>query len=185
MGGMQEAGPSRSPEPQQGQAKARRLSLAQMDGHREAMAVAQAQPIAHGMPGFTLSPLTAKPVTYFSYAGNTEASFQAPPLATSTTLAQSWSNSGGARRASMASEPYPAKQIQPAHPERPFKCDECPQSFNRGHDLKRHKRIHLVVKPFPVSRLFLFLKLEAEKLDSAAGVSGRSAEKTRSSVISW
>jgi uncharacterized Zn-finger protein len=25
----------------------------------------------------------------------------------------------------------------------------CPQSFNRNHDLKRHKRIHLAVKPFP------------------------------------
>lgn len=33
--------------------------------------------------------------------------------------------------------------------ERPFKCDQCPQSFNRNHDLKRHKRIHLSVKPFP------------------------------------
>ncbi|OLN97268.1 Zinc finger protein 398 [Colletotrichum chlorophyti] len=35
--------------------------------------------------------------------------------------------------------------------ERPFKCDQCPQSFNRNHDLKRHKRIHLAVKPFPCS----------------------------------
>ncbi|KAK9477825.1 hypothetical protein V1514DRAFT_282013 [Lipomyces japonicus] len=33
--------------------------------------------------------------------------------------------------------------------DRPFKCDQCPQSFNRNHDLKRHKRIHLDVKPFP------------------------------------
>lgn len=33
--------------------------------------------------------------------------------------------------------------------ERAFKCDQCPQSFNRNHDLKRHKRIHLAVKPFP------------------------------------
>ncbi|WWC89505.1 uncharacterized protein L201_004429 [Kwoniella dendrophila CBS 6074] len=32
--------------------------------------------------------------------------------------------------------------------DRPFKCDECVQSFNRNHDLKRHKRIHLDVKPF-------------------------------------
>lgn len=37
----------------------------------------------------------------------------------------------------------------PQHNERPFKCDQCPQSFNRNHDLKRHKRIHLAVKPFP------------------------------------
>ncbi|KAI9660720.1 MAG: hypothetical protein M1831_003411 [Alyxoria varia] len=33
--------------------------------------------------------------------------------------------------------------------DRPFKCDQCMQSFNRNHDLKRHKRIHLAVKPFP------------------------------------
>ncbi|KAI9838969.1 MAG: hypothetical protein M1819_004177 [Sarea resinae] len=40
---------------------------------------------------------------------------------------------------------------QPQQPitDRPFKCDQCPQSFNRNHDLKRHKRIHLAVKPFP------------------------------------
>jgi len=38
---------------------------------------------------------------------------------------------------------------QPAANDRPFKCDQCPQSFNRNHDLKRHKRIHLAVKPFP------------------------------------
>lgn len=29
---------------------------------------------------------------------------------------------------------------------RPFKCTECSQGFNRNHDLKRHKRIHLSVK---------------------------------------
>lgn len=42
---------------------------------------------------------------------------------------------------------------QAGHPnpanDRPFRCDQCPQSFNRNHDLKRHKRIHLAVKPFP------------------------------------
>lgn len=39
----------------------------------------------------------------------------------------------------------------PSNPQndRPFRCDQCPQSFNRNHDLKRHKRIHLAVKPFP------------------------------------
>jgi len=30
-----------------------------------------------------------------------------------------------------------------------FKCDQCLQSFKRNQDLKRHKRIHLAVKPFP------------------------------------
>ena len=40
-------------------------------------------------------------------------------------------------------------QQQQTSNDRPFKCDQCPQSFNRNHDLKRHKRIHLAVKPFP------------------------------------
>jgi len=35
------------------------------------------------------------------------------------------------------------------HQDRPYRCDTCTQSFNRNHDLKRHKRIHLAVKPFP------------------------------------
>ena len=43
---------------------------------------------------------------------------------------------------------YGAQQHLPMN-DRPFKCDQCPQSFNRNHDLKRHKRIHLAVKPFP------------------------------------
>ncbi|KAH8811489.1 hypothetical protein F5884DRAFT_277315 [Xylogone sp. PMI_703] len=43
--------------------------------------------------------------------------------------------------------PHPGQQ--PPQNDRPFKCDQCPQSFNRNHDLKRHKRIHLAVKPFP------------------------------------
>ena len=53
---------------------------------------------------------------------------------------------------SSASSPHPVGpglvSGGPAH-DRPFKCDQCPQSFNRNHDLKRHKRIHLSVKPFP------------------------------------
>ncbi|KAB8337238.1 hypothetical protein FH972_021540 [Carpinus fangiana] len=40
------------------------------------------------------------------------------------------------------------QQSQPSN-DRPFKCDQCMQSFNRNHDLKRHKRIHLAVKPYP------------------------------------
>ena len=39
--------------------------------------------------------------------------------------------------------------LQAPQQDRPFKCDECPHSFNRNHDLKRHKKIHLAVKPFP------------------------------------
>lgn len=48
----------------------------------------------------------------------------------------------------MYGPPNPAPPPNPTN-ERPFKCDQCPQSFNRNHDLKRHKRIHLAVKPYP------------------------------------
>ncbi|KAF3942395.1 hypothetical protein ABW19_dt0208150 [Dactylella cylindrospora] len=44
---------------------------------------------------------------------------------------------------------HPSQHASVPHQERPFRCDQCPQSFNRNHDLKRHKRIHLAVKPFP------------------------------------
>ncbi|PWY97762.1 hypothetical protein BCV70DRAFT_153306, partial [Testicularia cyperi] len=30
-----------------------------------------------------------------------------------------------------------------------FKCSACDAIFSRNHDLKRHARIHLAVKPFP------------------------------------
>lgn len=55
-------------------------------------------------------------------------------------------NSGHAAM-QMYGNPHAAQQ--PPLNDRPFKCDQCPQSFNRNHDLKRHKRIHLAVKPFP------------------------------------
>ena len=45
--------------------------------------------------------------------------------------------------------PLTSTYYSPVAHDRPFKCDQCPQSFNRNHDLKRHKRIHLAVKPFP------------------------------------
>jgi hypothetical protein len=44
---------------------------------------------------------------------------------------------------------YPGHGQQQHQQDRPFKCDQCNQSFSRNHDLKRHKRIHLSVKPFP------------------------------------
>lgn len=77
--------------------------------------------------------------------------------------------------------------------ERPFKCDQCPQSFNRNHDLKRHKRIHLAVKPFPCDNCEKsFSRKDAlkrhrlvkgcGKLDrSGAGAGDSTAESPRSS----
>jgi uncharacterized Zn-finger protein len=36
----------------------------------------------------------------------------------------------------------------PASPTRPFSCDMCALSFNRQHDLKRHRDTHSGEKPF-------------------------------------
>lgn len=59
-------------------------------------------------------------------------------------------NSGyAANAAHMYAAPGQSHPAQAANNERPFKCDQCVQSFNRNHDLKRHKRIHLAVKPYP------------------------------------
>ncbi|KAI0487482.1 hypothetical protein F4859DRAFT_510052 [Xylaria cf. heliscus] len=44
---------------------------------------------------------------------------------------------------------YPGAPNSQQDRDRPYRCDVCPQSFNRNHDLKRHKRIHLAVKPYP------------------------------------
>lgn len=55
-------------------------------------------------------------------------------------------NSGHAAMQQMYGHQMPHQNAQT---DRPFRCDQCPQSFNRNHDLKRHKRIHLAVKPFP------------------------------------
>ena len=41
----------------------------------------------------------------------------------------------------------PATQY-PASPSRPFSCDLCALSFNRQHDLKRHRETHSGEKPF-------------------------------------
>ncbi|KAK4505478.1 hypothetical protein PRZ48_003441 [Zasmidium cellare] len=43
---------------------------------------------------------------------------------------------------------YHSQELDPQN-DRPFRCDQCPQTFNRNHDLKRHKRIHLASRPFP------------------------------------
>ncbi|EGF79557.1 hypothetical protein BATDEDRAFT_12478, partial [Batrachochytrium dendrobatidis JAM81] len=33
-----------------------------------------------------------------------------------------------------------------------FKCDMCPSTFSRNHDLKRHIRIHLGIRPYKCER---------------------------------
>jgi hypothetical protein len=70
---------------------------------------------------------------------------------------------------------HPPHQQQAAN-DRPFKCDQCPQSFNRNHDLKRHKRIHLAVKPFPCTHCDKsFSRKDALKVGYPSLVASRSS----------
>lgn len=66
---------------------------------------------------------------------------------------------------------YGHPQQQNQQNDRPFRCDQCPQSFNRNHDLKRHKRIHLAVKPFPCGHCDKsFSRKDALKVSSHAPI---------------
>jgi hypothetical protein len=43
------------------------------------------------------------------------------------------------------------EQVQPTSPkqtDKKFPCSMCPSSFSRNHDLKRHMRIHLGIRPY-------------------------------------
>lgn len=46
------------------------------------------------------------------------------------------------------SAPTEGSSQYPASPQRPFSCDLCALSFNRQHDLKRHRDTHTGEKPF-------------------------------------
>lgn len=48
----------------------------------------------------------------------------------------------------MGHVPNASTSQYPASPSRPFPCDMCPLSFNRQHDLKRHRDTHTGEKPF-------------------------------------
>jgi hypothetical protein len=69
--------------------------------------------------------------------------------------------------------PPPALHMYSNHTpstERPFRCDQCTQAFNRNHDLKRHKRIHLAVKPYPCGACDKsFSRKDALKVSSYGG----------------
>ncbi|KAJ2957256.1 hypothetical protein NUW54_g14612 [Trametes sanguinea] len=71
------------------------------------------------------------------------------PLASSPQPPSAMTNMATAQ---YASHPAYAQQVNasqyPASPPRPFACDMCALSFNRQHDLKRHRDTHTGEKPF-------------------------------------
>ncbi|KAI0863563.1 hypothetical protein F4860DRAFT_501946 [Xylaria cubensis] len=66
--------------------------------------------------------------------------------------------------------------------DRPYRCDLCPQSFNRNHDLKRHKRIHLAVKPYPCDYCDKAFSrkdaLKRHRLVKGCGTNGKTSPKS-------
>ncbi|KAJ3101703.1 hypothetical protein HDU97_001112 [Phlyctochytrium planicorne] len=46
----------------------------------------------------------------------------------------------------------PTGTVTPGGKAKPFRCEKCPQTFSRSHDLKRHYYIHSQEKPYPCPR---------------------------------
>lgn len=114
---------------------------------------------SRGIPA--MSPHQHSPMQAPHYT-NRQYGYQQLPPAMGGPVMSNMGNPGGQMTMSVGLNPmhgYPTHHLGPHHmyshgqppppQDRPFKCDVCPQSFNRNHDLKRHKRIHLSVKPFP------------------------------------
>lgn len=81
---------------------------------------------------FKLSPLTKPPTTHFNYEESDKSSvpIASPAVKTRPALDNSTTRKN--------KQPYKSAYRKNG-PEKTFKCDECEQSFNRNHDLKRHK----------------------------------------------
>lgn len=110
-------------------------------------------PLSANTPSNRISPVSQSvqqfPRPYHGMHGPMMSNMHSPgaqmPLMGGPGIVQYPFNSGTAAQMQHLYGPQPGQQTM----DRPFKCDQCPQSFNRNHDLKRHKRIHLAVKPFP------------------------------------
>jgi hypothetical protein len=115
----------------------------------------QQSPMTSGPPNSRISPVSATPSSFSRpYSAYSLPAMSGPIMSNVHSPGNQMALVGG-----MGMGGYPPHGMQHmygGHPgqqqaqnDRPFKCDQCPQSFNRNHDLKRHKRIHLAVKPFP------------------------------------
>ncbi|TPX33980.1 hypothetical protein SmJEL517_g03193 [Synchytrium microbalum] len=59
---------------------------------------------------------------------------------------------GGSANPAAAASIMSASNSTPGGRAKPFKCDKCPQTFSRSHDLKRHMYIHTQQKPYTCAR---------------------------------
>jgi hypothetical protein len=98
------------------------------------------------VPGFNDPPLFPLPEFGVLYSPTGSDDVDAGNITSELALENGTSHSGQPAIEQLHGHPLlqPETQIH-----RPFRCDQCLQSFHRDHDLKRHKSIHLAVKPFP------------------------------------
>lgn len=113
----------------------------------------QSSPHTTGPPPNRISPITAPPGYRPNYSAFNLPAMNGPIMSNMHQPGSQMSIVGGMNMQyqahPMGGPMYGHHPQQQQQNDRPFKCDQCPQSFNRNHDLKRHKRIHLAVKPFP------------------------------------
>lgn len=134
--------------------------------HRPTLDPSSVRPLSAGSE-LSLSPVTCVPPTFFNYAPappmtgsvqqmagvrpyttvqqpsvNIPAPLMMPthlsPIAPTPSSAAAPGYAGGLRRSAGGSR---SEGAGPDRSSKQFKCDICPQSFNRNHDLKRHKVI--------------------------------------------
>lgn len=101
-------------------------------------------PLYYTYGGYTSQPTYNSPAPYsygHSTADKSSAIDELTPAVSPFTSA--------AIRTGLASAPPVYERDTSNTEERSFKCDQCPHAFHRNHDLKRHKRIHLEIKPYP------------------------------------
>ena len=96
--------------------------------------------LQHNIPGFTISPLTKLPSTYFNYS-TSDASARPSARAISEERPARVTASTSQRRA-MDINLGPSSRDRT---DRPFRCSVCSQSFSRNHDLKRHSVSQYIV----------------------------------------
>ena len=106
--------------------------------HTQSLAIAQSQPNMHAQPGS------------HAYSHSHSHSSSSHPYTTpQSPNMQHTQDAIPQYAAHLAYAEYPDAPSQyPASPQRPFSCDMCALSFNRQHDLKRHRDTHTGEKPF-------------------------------------
>lgn len=113
-----------------------RSGYPQSHSHSHSHSHSQAQPYSQ-----------AQPQPQYSHSRHRSQSQAYPPPTAPIMISQLHSSSHYAPQIPL-SPPLSVSPQYPASPSRPFSCDLCALSFNRQHDLKRHRETHTGEKPY-------------------------------------